>query len=146
MKFSPDNNITIKTLAPTIRRTCSNKDVSCIDDCSFLCVENDAKCIAGKCQVEQEIFTKIPCNTETGGILMMVNDPVPHWSCICTNSTFYRGEDCSTLNKDVCEEGVFLYKDQKNYLCLCLPPYELVMIGIKPHCVEKAKIKFVESM
>ena len=133
--------IKIQTKAPTFRQNCTTKEVPCIDDCSFLCVENNAKCVSGTCKSEDELIP-VPCNKETGGILMIVNDPVPHWSCICTNSTFYGGDDCGQLNKDVCEQGVFLYKNRNNYLCLCLPPYELITIDNKPHCVEKEMLNF----
>lgn len=141
MKLSSDKSITIRAEAPTFRQNCTTKDIPCIDDCSFLCVENDAKCIGGICQIQDQLIP-VPCKEETGGILMIVNDPAPHWACVCTNSTFFRGPDCSELNEDVCEQGMFLYKNRKNFLCLCLPPYHLITIDNKPHCVEKAKLNF----
>lgn len=136
--------VSIRTDAPTFRSNCSTKKVPCIDDCSFLCVEKDVQCVGGVCQPEAQL-NQIPCNAKKGGVLMMVEDPVPHWSCICTDSRFFRGEDCETLNPDVCEHGMFTYKDRKNYLCICLPPYELVVIGTKPHCIEKKLLGFYDE-
>lgn len=135
----------IRTDAPTFRQNCNSKKVFCIDDCSFLCVENDAQCVGGVCQPQAEL-NQISCNEEKGGVRMMVNDPVPHWSCICTDSRFFRGEDCETVNPDVCEHGMFTYTDRKNYLCICLPPYEFIKIGTKPHCVEKKMLGFYDEL
>lgn len=140
-KLQVDNR-QVRAEAPTFRQNCTTKQIPCIDDCSFLCVDRDAQCIDGVCQSREET---VPCKEETGGVLMLIKDPVPRWTCICTNSTFYRGPDCSELNKDVCEHGVFLYVNRYNFLCMCLAPYELVTIDHKPFCVEKAKARFIKE-
>lgn len=126
--------------APTFRQNCSVREVPCIDDCSFLCVDPDAKCIGGVCRPETK--QPVACNASTGGVLMLSKNPVPEWTCICTDSRFFRGRDCATLNPDVCEHGMFLYQDRRNYECVCPPPYVLIEMDTKPHCVEKKMKNF----
>lgn len=135
----------IRMEAPTFQQNCSAKQVPCIDDCSFLCVEKDAQCVGGVCQLMAEL-DEIPCNAEKSGVRMMVNDPVPHWSCICKDARFFRGEDCETVTPDTCEHGMFAYTDRRNYVCICLPPYEFIQIGTKPHCVEKKMLGFYDDL
>lgn len=129
--------------APTFRQNCSAKQVPCVDDCSFLCVENDTQCIGGVCQTR---LNEIPCNAEKGGVRMLVKDPVPHWTCVCTDSRFFGGKDCEKVHPDVCEHGMFVYTDRNNYMCICLPPYEFLKIGTKPHCVEKKMLGFYDEL
>lgn len=131
----------IQAKAPTFRQTCWTNKVPCINDCSFLCVEKNARCVRGVCRVDDEEVDPLDCKTDKGGIVMMLDDL--HWSCICTDSTFFGGRDCGTLNPDVCEKGVFLYNNRNNFQCLCLPPYELITIDNKPHCEKKAMTKFI---
>lgn len=130
-------NIEVKE--PIFQRNCNKNTVACVDDCSFLCVEDNIKCIGGVCK---EGVPDIPCNKEKGGIVMMVEEPIPHWSCICTNSTFFSGNDCETLNSDICEHGTFMYSNRNDYKCFCLEPYKYLEVNNKPHCVEKNLTNF----
>lgn len=135
--------VILKMDSPVFRQDCSAKQVPCIDDCSFLCTESNVTCVGGTCQTQLNQIP--PCNFKRGGVLMMIPDPVPHWSCICTESRFFGGGDCGTVHPDVCEQGTFLYRNRKHYLCICPPPYELVTIDSKPHCLEKKMTKFFEK-
>lgn len=135
----PTATASIRAAAPTFRQNCADKEVPCIDDCSFLCLEHDAKCVGGVCETELQ---DIPCNEEKGGVRMMVQNPVPRWVCVCTDSRFFGGEECDTLHPDVCEHGVFMYRGKNCHMCLCMPPYELMTLGGKEHCVEKKMLNF----
>lgn len=138
---SKDLSSNLVVTAPTFQQNCTSKYVPCIDNCDFLCIEKNAKCIGGYCEPTDDLAT-VACETNYGGILMMSTEPVPHWSCICTHASFFGGKDCSVLNEDVCEHGMFLYNNQNSHTCLCLPPYKLVIIEDKPHCIEKSISKF----
>lgn len=119
---------------PFFRQNCNVNRVPCIDDCHFLCIEQDAKCIGGICQSNP---ADIECHEKTGGVIMALKEPTLHWSCICTDSTFFEGDACDILNPDVCEQGLFLYSDRNHFDCFCFPPYRLIFIHDKPHCAER---------
>lgn len=130
----------IQVQEPTFQQNCCTKKIHCVDDCSFLCVENSVKCIGGVCVPDSH--APIECNTERGGRLMLTNDPVPKWICLCTDETFWSGPACDTLNPDVCEHGAFLYNGRDDFLCLCLEPYKKVIVNGKPHCLENYMVNF----
>lgn len=131
----------VQVHSPTFRRECFENNVPCVDDCSFLCVERDVQCVGGTCRIQRQ--AEIPCRTDRGGMRVMVNEPSPHWICLCTNSAFFSGDDCGTLNGDVCEHGVFLYTDRENNECLCPEPYKRVTLRGKPHCLQKHLATFL---
>lgn len=131
--------------APTFRRECETQSIPCVDDCSFLCLEPNAKCVGGTCQVEAALDIPISCDKNKGGMVVMVNEPTPHWTCICTDSSIYSGKDCSQLNEDVCEHGVFLYSGRDNHVCICPEPYRIAIVKGKPHCLERGLAKFFRS-
>lgn len=134
----------IEVKAPIFKQTCSTKEVACIDDCSFLCVEKNVKCVGGTCEAVKELLD-IECSEKTGGVKMLVKEPIPHWVCICSDSRFYSGDACDALNPDVCEHGTFFYLGRERYVCICPPPYELIRIDLKPHCVAKEFIGFYDE-
>lgn len=129
----------IQVQVPTLKQNCVSKKIKCVNDCSFLCLEKKNRCVGGVCQAELD---KINCNTSTGGIAILMKEPVPHWTCLCTDSTFWSGKECELLNPDVCEHGVFLYKSRDDFTCLCPYPYQLITINGRPHCVEKYVANF----
>lgn len=131
---SRDNAKYIQISVPTFKQNCTSKKMYCVNDCSFLCIEDNIKCVGGVCQLDP---SNEPCDTKTGGVLMMVEEPVPHWSCICTNSAFYQGTNCNELNTDVCENGAFIFTDVQNYYCFCDEPFVRFFLNGKPHCTEK---------
>ena len=137
----PSSSSKLQLFEPIFKQSCSSKSVTCVDDCSFLCVENDAKCIGGTCTVKSP--QPIPCNQEKGGILML--DATPKWICFCTNPTIFSGPDCGQLNPDVCEHGVFIYYKFNQYQCLCPYPYAPKHVDGKVHCVEKHISRFFEE-
>lgn len=124
----------IQISVPTFKQNCTTKKVNCINNCSFLCVEDQMECIGGICELEQK---KPPCDASKGGVYMMVDDPVPHWTCICTNPSFFSGRKCDELNPDVCEKGSLVYINSENYHCFCNWPYEIFNVNGKPHCLHK---------
>lgn len=133
----------IRIEGPLFRQNCGVKDVPCIDDCSFLCTEPDAKCIGGMCQVAPP---SVACDKSKGGLPVLLKDPVPHWSCLCTDSRFYGGPACSTLNPDVCENGTFFYMGRLRHVCVCPAPFELLKIDSKPHCVAAEMMGFYDEL
>lgn len=130
---------TIQVQKPIFKQNCNVNRVPCIDDCNFLCVEQNTKCIGGICQSNP---SDIECSEKTGGVTMAIKEPTLHWSCICTDSTFFEGDACDTLNPDVCEHGIFVYSDRNHFNCFCYPPYQLIFIHGKPHCVERYVLYF----
>lgn len=130
--------------APILQQNCSTKKIPCINDCSFLCIEKESKCIGGVCQVTRNVH-QIPCDLKKGGVPMMIKEPVPHWECICTDSRFYGGEACDEIHPDVCENGTFFYMARNRHICICPPPFELLKIESKPHCVEKKMLRFYDE-
>lgn len=139
-----DESTSIEVKAPILQRNCGAQEVPCIDECWFLCVEKDAKCVGGICQPERDV-QDIECSERTGGVKMMVKDPVPHWTCVCSDSRFYSGDACNVQNPDVCEHGTFFYLSRERYVCVCPPPYELIKIESKPHCVEEKWMGFYDK-
>lgn len=129
--------------APVLKKQCSTKEVPCIDDCSFLCMEKEVACVGGVCQLKDGASHTIPCSEKTG-LRMRVQDPVPHTLCLCTDARFYGGPACDRLNPDVCEKGVFFYFGRLRYVCVCSPPYVLIRINDKPHCLEKKWMRFYD--
>lgn len=123
--------------APAIKRSCASQWVSCVDDCSFLCIEPGARCVGGVCQTRKQ---NIACQRNTGGVLVL-NDGA--WTCLCTDNAFYSGPDCGDLNPDVCEHGTFLYSGRDNFYCVCPSPYTKVALDGKPHCLEPWVEKFL---
>lgn len=121
------------------KQNCSAKEIKCVNDCSFLCVEKESRCVGGICVVEQN---KLNCNSKKGGMTILTNDPVNHWTCLCTDSSFWSGKNCDVLNPDVCEHGVFLYEGRNDFTCLCPYPYQMITVNGKPHCVEKHVANF----
>lgn len=140
----PPKQIDIQIEAPILKQNCSIKKIPCINDCSFLCIENETKCIGGVCQPTRNV-TQIACSKKTGGVPMMIQDPVPHWVCICTESRFFGGKACDEQHPDVCEHGTFHYLARRRFICICPPPYELIKIDSKPHCVEKKMFGFYDE-
>lgn len=141
---TPKGDSVIEVRAPILKQSCDAQEIACIDDCSFLCVEPKTKCIGGVCQVEAAL-RDIECNEKTGGVRMMVKDPVPHWTCVCSDSRFYGGDACNVLHPDVCEHGTFFYLARRRYVCICPPPYELLKIDSKPHCVQPQMMGFYDE-
>lgn len=142
--FAAKDETTIELKAPILQQTCSTHEVPCVDDCSFLCIEKDSECVGGICETKEHV-QDIACNRSTGGVRMMVKDPTPHWKCICSDSRFYGGEACDKLNPDVCEHGTFFYSSRYRYICLCLPPYKLLHIELKPHCIDEKLLNFYDE-
>lgn len=139
---TPKSFKNISVHRPLFRQNCNVNQVPCVDDCEFLCVENDAQCIGGVCRSNPDV---IECNERTGGVVMAMQEPTLHWLCVCTDSAFFQGPTCDTLKPDVCEHGLFVYEDRDNFQCLCFPPYKLIFIHSKPHCVEKYVINFFSA-
>lgn len=133
-KKTKESNTNIKITTLTFKSSCSKKTISCVNVCSFLCVETNAKCINGVCEVQEHT---IDCDSWKGGKVMMVNELISYWTCICTNPSFFGGNNFGTLNPDICEHGSFLYKNENTYNCFCPAPYKLLEVNNKPHCVEK---------
>lgn len=132
----------VSLFAPTIKRACLSQRVACIDECNFLCIEDESKCIGGICQTRLD---PIDCNTAHGGLLVVANDPTPHWTCICTDATIWGGPDCSRLNPDVCENGLFLYNSPNKAVCVCPEPFVKLVINDKEHCLSKTIAKFLQD-
>lgn len=141
---SPPKAERIRVNAPIVEQNCSTHEVPCIDDCSFLCIEKRTQCVGGICQPEKAL-RDIRCNEKTGGVKVMVKDPVPHWTCVCSDSRFFGGDACDELHPDVCERGMFIYKARARYLCMCPPPFELIKIDSKPHCVDEKMMGFYDE-
>lgn len=121
-------------LEQIVQKHCLDESVSCIDTCDFLCLEPHAKCLGGKCLVSD---TPIDCQTRTGGMVVLTEKHgFLHWTCYCTDSTFYGGPNCSEKVPDVCNHGIFIYKDVNRYRCICNYPYVKVEVNGKPHCLE----------
>jgi hypothetical protein len=134
----------INVFAPTLKTNCAFKRVACIDDCSFLCVESNAKCIGGTCRVHKE---DTECRTENGGIPVLTGDDLKHWSCLCTDSEIWSGPKCDRLNPDICENGVFMYKGRNRHYCFCPAPYaKLKTADGRIHCVEHYIYRFLEDV
>lgn len=143
-QVKPPKEMAIQIEAPILEQNCSAKKIPCIDDCSFLCIEKESKCIGGVCQPTSNV-NPIMCNEKTGGVRMMIKEPVPHQVCVCTDSRFYGGKACDKLHPDVCEHGTFFYQGRMRFICICPPPYELIKIDSKPHCVEKKMLGFYDE-
>lgn len=126
------------------RKNCSERTVRCIDDCSFLCTESKATCVGGVCSIRDD---SVDCKTEYGGILVLTQDQnrAHYWKCLCTDSTFYGGEDCGDLVPDVCENGIFLYKKRNVHACVCDFPFVKIVRNDKPYCVKPGTEKFFDS-
>lgn len=137
---SPKRHKSLSVLAPIRRRNCSGQNVTCLDDCSFLCVEGEAKCLGGVCVVPDH--HEIDCNREFGGMVVLAKGPSRHWTCLCTDPTFYGGPDCSERVYDVCQNGVFMYRANGQHTCICNSPYRKVVENGKPYCVEPAMVPF----
>lgn len=134
------NPLHVPVQSPIFQQDCSVKKIPCVDDCSFLCDDQRTRCVGGICETQPK--DPVECNTSRGGMLIMANTPVPHWSCLCTDSAYWSGSDCNTLNSDVCEQGAFMYIERDNFLCICPYPYEKVLLNGKPHCLEKRMANF----
>lgn len=143
-QVTPPKEMAIQIEAPIFQQNCKNKKIPCINDCSFLCIEKESQCIGGVCQPTSNV-NQITCSQQTGGVPMMVKHPVPHWVCVCTDSRFYGGKACDELHPDVCEHGTFFYLGRRRNICICPPPYELIKIDSKPHCVEKKMLGFYDE-
>lgn len=133
----------IKVQTPVFQQNCSSKQVQCVDDCSFLCVEKQARCVGGVCMTDEQ--APVECNTYKGGRLMLASDSVARWICLCTDETFWSGTSCNDLNPDVCEHGAFLYNARDDYLCICPEPYKKVVLNGKPHCLENHMSNFFQE-
>ncbi|GFU74702.1 uncharacterized protein TNCV_2430921 [Trichonephila clavipes] len=88
----------------------------------LLFVQKSVRCTGGVCVLQPD--EPVKCNTEKGGIVMLAKNPVPHWMCLCTDATFWLGLKCNTLNPDVSEHGVLMYKGRDDYICICPSPYQ----------------------
>ena len=141
--FTNSKDLDIKIDAPLLKRNCSEKEVPCIDDCSFLCFEKNTECVGGICETKKSLQ---PCNEQTGGMRIMIHEPVSQWSCICTDSRFYGGPACDQLNPDVCEHGSFHYFSRTKFSCICPLPYKLLKIGSIPHCIEERMMGFYDPL
>lgn len=136
---SEEQQPSFDVLQPTLKRNCSGRRVECIDDCSFLCVENGAKCLGGQCVVSS---SQIECDRDKGGIVLLARDPVEHWKCLCTDPTFWTGEDCSELSQGVCENGIFIYRGLQDKTCLCHFPFRKLVLHDVPYCVDPTVMNF----
>lgn len=124
-----------------VRKNCNAETVRCIDSCDFLCTDPDAKCVGSFC-VTPENDPKIKCESKTGGMIVStMKNGIRHWSCLCTDPTFYTGDDCSELAPDVCKNGSFHYFTG-NSTCYCQPPYRKLVLNNKPYCVTKDMVRF----
>lgn len=135
MKDAPS----IQIQGPTFKQNCSIKKVKCVNDCSFLCIEKESRCVGGVCVTELD---NLKCDTKKGGIAILAKEPASHWSCLCTDSSFWSGKKCNILNPDICEHGVFLYNGRDDFTCICPHPYQLITVNDRPHCVEKYVANF----
>ena len=142
MEINSNEDLNIQIEAPLFKQDCTEKEIPCIDDCSFLCIERDAECVGGICESRKGMP---PCNEKTGGMRVLVKDPVPQWSCVCTDARFYGGKACDELNVDVCEHGSFHYFSRKKFTCICPLPYKLIKTGTTPHCVEERMLNFYDE-
>ncbi|KMQ84679.1 tenascin-r isoform x1 [Lasius niger] len=124
-------------------RDCSEKTVKCIDRCDFLCTDSSARCLNGVCVTKKD-YPEIPCDETKGGLVVLVKDRggIRHWSCVCTDPTFYKGVDCSERAADVCEGGIFYYFARNHYFCHCLTPMEMIEVNRKPYCVHPSQLRF----
>lgn len=138
-----DGDVSIRVDAPMRRADCGREDVPCVDDCSFLCLGKGYECIGGTCRSVEGV-RGVACDGEKG-IRMMVHEPRPAWTCVCKDARFYGGEGCDVLNPGVCENGAFAYVSESRFLCVCSPPYELINVDSKPHCVEKKWMGFYDE-
>ncbi|GFS31592.1 uncharacterized protein NPIL_31071 [Nephila pilipes] len=136
----PETKSHVQVQIPVFQQNCAAKSIKCVDDCSFLCVEASTRCIGGVCVLQPD--KPVECHAEKGGMVMLANDPVPYWMCLCTDATYWSGPKCNTLNPDVCEHGVFLYKGREDYMCICPSPYQKVVLKGKPHCLERRLANF----
>lgn len=139
---STERSRSLNVLAPIRRRNCSNENVQCLDDCSFLCIEDSATCIGGVCVIDKNKSHSIDCKREFGGMVVLALQPTKHWNCVCTDPAFYGGKDCSVLVEDVCKNGNFLYKANGLHECICNYPYRKIVKDGKPYCVEPALVQF----
>ncbi|KAG8156219.1 hypothetical protein JTE90_011129 [Oedothorax gibbosus] len=139
----PSTASTLQLFEPVMKQSCSSKSVSCVDDCSFLCIENEATCVGGKCTVKTSNTSTVPCEQGKGGILMV--DGTPKWICFCTDPEIWSGPDCGQLNPDVCEHGMFIYYSWNQFQCVCPYPYRKVTVKGKVHCVEKHVAGFFDQ-
>lgn len=135
------NMLHMQMQVPVFQQNCTSKTIPCVDDCSFLCVEQKVKCVGGACVVKKD-DDPIDCDTEKGGMLMLSSFPTPHWKCLCTNESIWSGPACDTLNPDVCERGVFLYTNRNSEVCLCPFPYRKALVNGKWHCLGKPHTHF----
>lgn len=141
-RSSSGNSLQLR--APVSKRNCSEETVDCIDDCSFLCVEPNSKCVGGKCI--PFVSSNKECNRDRGGILVLTRENgLEHWKCMCTHPSIWSGSDCSQLNPDVCENGVYLYNNGQG-TCICSFPYSLLVLNGKPHCVDSAMLNFFQNV
>ena len=140
----PPAHLPFQIQVPVFEQNCSSKTVACIDDCSFLCVEPKARCIGGVCRVDPK-DDALACNTDKGGMLMLRADPVATWMCLCTHESIWSGPACDTLNPDVCENGVFMYKNRDNAVCVCPFPYKKTLVNGKWHCLDVPLSHFFEE-
>ncbi|GBN65591.1 hypothetical protein AVEN_112028-1 [Araneus ventricosus] len=126
------------------RKNCETDTVHCIDDCSFLCIQSNAQCIGGECIVLDDT---IRCRHEYGGLVVLTTDgkETRHWKCLCTDSSFYGGDDCGTLVSDVCENGIFLYKKRDHHLCICDFPFVKMVRNGKPYCLKPEWAAFFDT-
>ncbi|GFW14399.1 uncharacterized protein TNCV_423211 [Trichonephila clavipes] len=131
----PETESNVQIQIPVFQQNCAAKPIKCVDDCSFLCVEKSVRCVGGVCVLQPN--EPVKCNTEKRGRVMLGKNPVPHWICLCTDATFWSGPECNTLNPDVCEHGVFMYKGRDDYMCICSSPYQKVILKRKHHCSER---------
>lgn len=140
---SPDRptSLSMQVQVPVFKQDCSSKAVPCVNDCSFLCVEQKVSCAGGVCVVDEDV-SDIECDTEKGGMLMMTSTPFPKWTCLCTQESIWSGPACNMLNPDVCEHGVFLYRNRNSSLCICPYPYKKIFIRGKWHCLGKPQSNF----
>lgn len=136
-------NPPINIHTPIFQQNCSSRQVECVDDCSFLCVEDYTKCVGGVCVTNEN--APIKCNEKRGGRIMLAKDSVSRWMCLCTDETFWSGASCDELNPDVCEHGTFLYNARNDFLCICPEPYKKVLLSGKPHCLEPYMVNFFQE-
>lgn len=135
--ISHDHASTTLEVEQITRRNCSEENVSCIDTCDFLCTDSNAKCIGGRCIIPK---TKMDCDKDKGGINVLTEkNGILHWTCYCTNPTFYGGPKCNDLAPDVCKNGIFIYKDLHRFTCMCHHPYVTQIVNGKPHCIDISK-------
>lgn len=138
----PSNSASkIQVFEPIFKQSCESKPVACVDDCSFLCIEDNTQCIGGQCVPYAP--SPIPCDQQKGGILLL--DATPKWVCLCTNPTIWSGPECNQLNPDVCQHGMFVYYTSERYQCVCPFPYRKITTNGKEYCVEKHFARFLSE-